>query len=298
MRELINFVIEKSIVNSFPIFLTILVFTYIAGPFLNKVSDRLLVKISVYSLCGVVGGIWSYSTYGIPERGIEHLEAITLSLAMFIYAFIVIGPILFFINRKASGNIKDYANEQKKVTFNLSSRWLRFRNVIAVLLLIIFSFFIGKQYFKSEQAQRVDESVTELNLDNIDLEKLKPVTLDTPQAACRDDHLNHQFYSECKSVQQIGEPKADNCQVVLTVQNNSDKGKIFTNKQVIEAEFIMVGLTMVWKFENGGNFQLEPNGSGVYNKAKLVEATQLNKNFEKYFVPSISFTRQKFLCQN
>ena len=100
MNSLIGFMIENSIVNSFPIFLASLVSAYISGPFLKNVGANSYIRIVIYSIIGVVAGLWSYSTFDIPDRGIEALEAITLGTAMFVYALVIISPIVLFKNRR------------------------------------------------------------------------------------------------------------------------------------------------------------------------------------------------------
>ena len=99
MSPFLGFLIENSIVNSIPIFLGALVFAYIAGPFLKNVGANNYIRISVYSIIGVAAGMWSYSSFDIPDRSIELMEAFTLSAGMLIYAMLIITPIVLFKNR-------------------------------------------------------------------------------------------------------------------------------------------------------------------------------------------------------
>lgn len=96
---LLGYLIQNSIVNSAPIFLAALVTAYIAGPFLKNVGANKFIRVLVYSFIGVLAGMWSYSSFEIPDRSIELMEAITLSIGMFIYCLLIITPIVLFKNR-------------------------------------------------------------------------------------------------------------------------------------------------------------------------------------------------------
>lgn len=100
MDPLIGFMIEKSIVNSFPIFLASLITAYIVGPFLKNIGVNSYIRIIAYSLVGVIAGMLSYKSFDIPNRSIELLEAITLGFAIFVYALLIISPIVLFKSRK------------------------------------------------------------------------------------------------------------------------------------------------------------------------------------------------------
>lgn len=92
--------IENSIGNAFAIFLAAYIISYIAGPFLINLGTNKYLRIIIYSIAAVVAGLLSYSTYSIPNRNIETLEAITLGIAMLVLALAVISPIVLFKNRK------------------------------------------------------------------------------------------------------------------------------------------------------------------------------------------------------
>lgn len=100
MNTLIGFMLEKSIVNSAPIFLAALIAALITGPFFKNAGFGVYWRTAIYSLVGVAGGLWAYSAYDIPNRSIEIMEAITLGIAMFIYAAIIVGAFGLFKNRK------------------------------------------------------------------------------------------------------------------------------------------------------------------------------------------------------
>ncbi|MGK0472298.1 MAG: hypothetical protein ACJAR0_002779 [Candidatus Azotimanducaceae bacterium] len=99
MPPFLGFLIENSIVNSVPIFLAALVVAYIAGPFLKNVGANKYARIAIYSVIGVAAGMWSYSSFDIPDRSIELMEASSLSVGMLIYSLLVITPIVLFKNR-------------------------------------------------------------------------------------------------------------------------------------------------------------------------------------------------------
>ena len=104
MNNLIGFMLEKSIVNSAPIFLAALIAAYIMGPFFKNSGIGVYWRTAIYSVVGVGGGLWAYSAYDIPDRSIEVMEAITLGIAMFIYAAVIVGAFVLFRNRKIIRN--------------------------------------------------------------------------------------------------------------------------------------------------------------------------------------------------
>jgi len=99
MPPLIGFFIENSVANSAPIFLSALAFAYIGGPFIKNLGANKYYRSGAYTIIGVVAGMWSYSSLSIPERSIETLEAITLSIGMLIYSSMFIIPVVLFKNR-------------------------------------------------------------------------------------------------------------------------------------------------------------------------------------------------------
>lgn len=104
MNDLMGFMIEKLIVNSAMVFLAALIAAYITGPFFKNAGVGIYWRTAIYSLVGVAGGLWSYSAYDIPDRSIEVMEALTLGVAMFIYASVIVGAFVLFKNRKRTRN--------------------------------------------------------------------------------------------------------------------------------------------------------------------------------------------------
>jgi hypothetical protein len=86
-------------VQSGAIFFAAVVFGYVIGPFLKNVGLKTYTRIVIYSLVGTAAGMWSYSSFDIPDRSMELMEALTLSLSMLVYSLIIISPILLFKNR-------------------------------------------------------------------------------------------------------------------------------------------------------------------------------------------------------
>ena len=99
MPLLLSFLIETSIVQSVPIFFAALAVGYVIGPFLKNVGLNTYMRIAIYSLVGAAAGMWSYSSFDIPDRSIELMEALTLSLSMLVYSLLIISPIVLFKNR-------------------------------------------------------------------------------------------------------------------------------------------------------------------------------------------------------
>jgi hypothetical protein len=99
MPPLLSFLIEASMVQSGAIFFAALVVGYVTGPFLKNIGLNTYLRIALYSLVGAAAGIWSYSNYDIPDRSIELMELIYLSMSMLVYSLLIISPIVLFKNR-------------------------------------------------------------------------------------------------------------------------------------------------------------------------------------------------------
>ena len=80
-------------------FFAALIVGYVIGPFLKNVGLNTYMRIVIYSFVGAAAGMWSYSNYDIPDRSIESIEALTLSLTMLVYSLLIILPIVLFKNR-------------------------------------------------------------------------------------------------------------------------------------------------------------------------------------------------------
>ena len=99
MPLLLSFLVEATMVQSGAIFFAALVVGCVTGPFLKNVGLNTYMRIVIYSLVGAAAGMWTYSSYDIPDRSIELTEALTLSLSMLVYSLIIISPIVLFKNR-------------------------------------------------------------------------------------------------------------------------------------------------------------------------------------------------------
>jgi len=99
MEKIIGFMFEKSIVNVVPILIAALAFAYLAGPVLKRIGTPKLVRSLIYMLIGVSAGLWSYSTFDIPDRAIESLEFAALSGGMLLLSGLFIFPTVLLRNR-------------------------------------------------------------------------------------------------------------------------------------------------------------------------------------------------------
>ena len=95
MDKLIPFITEHTLVNSAPIFLASGVIALILGGFLSGLGAGNWTKIIIYSIAGVIGGVWAYSSMTIPERSLEVMEGLSLITGMLIYSLIVTSIVVF-----------------------------------------------------------------------------------------------------------------------------------------------------------------------------------------------------------
>ncbi|MBN0989563.1 hypothetical protein [Amphritea pacifica] len=99
MTELILFMVESAIVNSVAMIPSMLLLGYISSPFLINVGANKWVRAAVYSVFGVGAGVWSYSSFDVPDRSLEFWELIVVSTGMFILCLMLVLPIVLFKNR-------------------------------------------------------------------------------------------------------------------------------------------------------------------------------------------------------
>ena len=78
MEKLILFVAEHTIVNIVPILVVMGVVALLFGKFLTNASNW--ARIAVYSFSGLVGGLAAYARMTIPERPMELMEGLSLSV--------------------------------------------------------------------------------------------------------------------------------------------------------------------------------------------------------------------------
>ena len=89
MGQLLAFLFEQSIINSFALFGAAGLAAYVAGPFLVIVGAGIAARVSVYTTLGVVAGLLSYSL-GVKDRSMKAWEIVAMTIAMAILAFPVI----------------------------------------------------------------------------------------------------------------------------------------------------------------------------------------------------------------
>ena len=100
MNMLLAFIVEKTITNSVPILIGVSLFAMLFG---NRLSDLGVSKRSkgiIYSIVGTVSGLWAYSSFNIPDRSIELLEALLLGSGFFIFTLGFVALIAWFKGRK------------------------------------------------------------------------------------------------------------------------------------------------------------------------------------------------------
>lgn len=100
MGIIIEFIIEKTIINSIPILLGVVVFAMFFGKVLDSIGISKRLKSIIYAIVGAISGLWAYSSYDIPERSIELLEALLLGSGFFIITMSFIELITWFKTRK------------------------------------------------------------------------------------------------------------------------------------------------------------------------------------------------------
>ncbi|WP_323796170.1 hypothetical protein [Nisaea sp.] len=96
MENLAKFVFERTMINIVPILIGVLVgIAIVRGALASRGS---IFRSIVVGVCGYLAGVVSYSVYDIPERPIELVEALTLSIGMFGLPFLV--ALMIFRKRK------------------------------------------------------------------------------------------------------------------------------------------------------------------------------------------------------
>ena len=88
METLVGFILEHAIVNSSAIFPASLAIAYLTGTFLINAGVNNWIRIIIYSFAGVAGGLISYAYLTIPDRSIELMEGLYLSVGMLSYVII------------------------------------------------------------------------------------------------------------------------------------------------------------------------------------------------------------------
>ena len=94
MEKLLEFVVEHTIANGAPIFLAAGAVALLLGPFLINVGANKYVRIFVYALGGVAGGLAAYAKFDIPDRSMVLMEGLSLGVGMLVFALVFIGMIV------------------------------------------------------------------------------------------------------------------------------------------------------------------------------------------------------------
>ncbi len=100
MYSLWVFVIDATIVNIVPIALGFLLGLLLA----SKLKVGLWPKAAAVAASSCIAGIWSYSSFDIPDRSLELAEAAVLSIGMFGLPFLV-AYLIFRLRNRRSGSI-------------------------------------------------------------------------------------------------------------------------------------------------------------------------------------------------
>lgn len=95
MEKLMLFIIEHTLVNIAPILLAIGTVSFIFGKFLVNVGANNWVRIVIYSITGLIGGLTAYAQMTIPNRVMEFSEALSLSAGMLILSAAITSTVIF-----------------------------------------------------------------------------------------------------------------------------------------------------------------------------------------------------------
>lgn len=101
MQTVLRFALEQSILNAFAILFGIVASVLLLGSFLDKRRTRPLVRSLVYSVGGVIGGIWGYIAFD-KEPATQYLTVPVLALCFLGASFAVVAPIVYYRSRKLS----------------------------------------------------------------------------------------------------------------------------------------------------------------------------------------------------
>lgn len=89
MDNFLAFIIEHTLVNTAPIFLASGLMALVFGRLLTRKGVSNSIRVVLYSIAGVIGGLSAYSAYTIPNRSLDFLEATSLCVGMFVFCFTV-----------------------------------------------------------------------------------------------------------------------------------------------------------------------------------------------------------------
>lgn len=94
-----EFLLEHTIVQLGPILAAIAIGSIFLKSFLRSLEVGVRKRVAVYSLPGMLGGLWSYSSYTIPDRNFELAEVILLGASMYLFSVLLVSPVVYFRSR-------------------------------------------------------------------------------------------------------------------------------------------------------------------------------------------------------
>lgn len=101
MSTALRFALEQIILNSFGALLGIAVAALLLGKLLHNRQVGPLGRSLVYSVGGVIGGLWSYLTFD-KEPSTQYLTVPVLAISFLIACLILVGPVVYYRSRKPS----------------------------------------------------------------------------------------------------------------------------------------------------------------------------------------------------
>jgi hypothetical protein len=104
MQTLLRFALEQTILNFFAILLGIAAAVLLFGSLLDKRRTRPILRSLVYSLGGVVGGVWSYIAFD-NEPTTQYMAVPVLALTFLLVCFVLITPLVYFRSRKPARHV-------------------------------------------------------------------------------------------------------------------------------------------------------------------------------------------------
>jgi hypothetical protein len=93
------FLLEHTIVQLVPILIAIVFGSFFLRPLLRYLEVGVRKRVAVYSLPGMVGGLWSYSSLTIPDRSFELTEIVLLGVSMYLFSVLLVYSVVSFSNR-------------------------------------------------------------------------------------------------------------------------------------------------------------------------------------------------------
>ncbi len=142
---MLMFLIERTIINSFPILSALIIGSLFLKGFLRSLDLSILKRVFVYAVPGVAGGLLAYSSFDIPDRSIEALEAISLGLSMYAFSLLMTAPVVCI-----------YSRIRKKNTSKMKIALVNQAKFFAIAMIVIIYFVGNRLYSEFSLVQQVE----------------------------------------------------------------------------------------------------------------------------------------------